>query len=1766
MLNKKQRALSGLLALLLAVSALLSGMTGISAKEGEAFTEENYLIDFSGYNFVEGTGANGNVVKSESGKWSLVGDSSAEGGKYLHFERRAVKAGENWKANYHFMANPTGAYNGATKAGAVRLTENTGYSLKIKYKIENLDTAYDLDLYVGCTQGVYSPNSVDSQNIVDAASGLGNTDGWVEKEYRFVTPAVYKGSVNNLFIGFYPTKAGTADFPSNDLFSYSVSVDSVEISRLAEARLNKVGKSGVSDTEKIYGKVGEKIEFPDTGTVIYESYDSSTGALSDAVNTADRTFKRFAFEDFYYKDNTFEKESYSIDFSRYNFVEGTGADGNVVKSESGKWSLVSDSDAEGGKYLHFERNAVKNGENWRPYYQFTANPTGAYNAATSAGAVRLAENTRYTVKIKYKIENLDEAYDLDLYANCTKGVYSPNSFQTNNFDIASGLGNTDGWVEKQYSFVTPSSYEGNRNNLLIGFYPTKAGTAAFPTNDLFSYSLSIDYIKIDRATSVVFMSGDETVNTLYGAPGDILSDFPAAQRNGYRFAGWFKDAACSQAAEPITLTNKEVSATLYAGWTALASSAVITDGEYPDWRDNAEIYSGFTSENIGGESCFGYNASGKEAYMRLYSGSDPLIIADKGVYMLTVRYKSESNADIGFAASAADKFNAADKRVQISREIKPSDEWQTAVLTFTADIKENADALYFTLTSSGGRFLTDRITLSVNSSIKLETNGGAAIADLKGTPGEKALLPEPIFGGHTFSGWYKDSALKIPATSVKFPTDTESITLYAAWDKAEADAVVDFENVPYENGKWTNPQFSYNSATMSFINGDAFSGEKFLRFGYSPAGGDYNKASQSFAMYKNGGAVRVEAGATYVLSFWYRAGGGDTDIRITAQTCTANNFYANAQNYANAGYTVRASEADGEWHEGTIVFTADPKKDSKGNDANALFVRINPLADKAAALDLDYISLTRLGEDTAVISLVIDSSKTQFTAVKKGEKITMPTPERENYIFRGWYSDSLFKNQITGEYTAKETTELYAKWSLKAAFNDFEEYPQGWINNIGSDGLNLRYGNSHMSVSEKEHYSGKYSLNFSYNGSQSEKTSMAQLYNLGDIFVAGDTPLILDNGRIYTATLRYKVNSAVGNANIDLALAGRNNYYANRTRINFLTVSSADVGKGWQTAMICFTASVKKEKADALYLAFTANGNSDIYIDDFSVELLENKTYIKFDADNNTQPQYSVGEAGSAVKYPAAPARRGYSFAGWYTDKSYSEPFTGKYHGSAPLTVYAKWVLGDSVVISFEDENQRNLKANQYDTTEISDEQASDGKYSLKLNKAGNDRMNASMLLLYDNQPVTVENGATYVLTYDYYVVQNTGKKSGQTTPLPNVRFAKASNVWSGYAVPKNNWSINLEEETGRWFTGSVMFTAELKEPEGNALYFTVNYSENFVGYFDNLRLVRVNKGNGESAVNLNPCGADDLGSSKLVYTGKPNGQIKLPTDLKKEGFTFIGWYEDSKLKKRIESEYYTILQSDTTLYAGFARPELKQDFESFSEIFSPQAYRYADMDYELYDARISGNSRENVHGGNYSIHRKGNDFHTACFQILPETSEATKRLIPGLIYKMTMWVKLESKKQDTGAVKIACSQSAYYAWAIDGDWYNVAAIKDLKEGEWTELSFTFYATSCYLSVQTPGNVSMYFDDVTLELLYGAKTADCSQSVKIEEYTPEISAADASALSGEINASLIKEVRASKASLPVAAVAASAAAIAVIASIAVTAVILGKKRREGKKK
>ena len=93
----------------------------------------------------------------------------------------------------------------------------------------------------------------------------------------------------------------------------------------------------------------------------------------------------------------------------------------------------------------------------------------------------------------------------------------------------------------------------------------------------------------------------------------------------------------------------------------------------------------------------------------------------------------------------------------------------------------------------------------------------------------------------------------------------------------------------------------------------------------------------------------------------------------------------------------------------------------------------------------------------------------------------------------------------------------------------------------------------------------------------------------------------------------------------------------------------------------------------------------------------------------------------------------------------------------------------------------------------------------------------------------------------------------------------------------------------------------------------------------------------------------------------------------------------------------------------------------------------------------------------------------------------------------------------------------------------------------------------------------MYFDDVTLELLSDAKSSDCSQSVKIDEYVPAFAENSTSLLNGNIDKSLVKETAVAGASLFAGAVVAIACAAAAVLGGVITAFAVIRKRRRAKK-
>ena len=207
----------------------------------------------------------------------------------------------------------------------------------------------------------------------------------------------------------------------------------------------------------------------------------------------------------------FVSEKYYFDFSQYAFDTVTvedraanlGYNGNTVNAYSatvncGVWSLEEDDTATGGKYLKYVKDNNGSGTSLSNFL-FVANPTGDYS--TKGNHIVLDAATTYNIKIRYKVEDLEEEkYDLNLFAVATTTVGTPNDCPAANLVyIQKGLGNTNGWVEATYKFTTPASYTGTVNSLLLGFNPATEGTTNRPSaGTLYTYSVAIDYVEIQK--------------------------------------------------------------------------------------------------------------------------------------------------------------------------------------------------------------------------------------------------------------------------------------------------------------------------------------------------------------------------------------------------------------------------------------------------------------------------------------------------------------------------------------------------------------------------------------------------------------------------------------------------------------------------------------------------------------------------------------------------------------------------------------------------------------------------------------------------------------------------------------------------------------------------------------------------------------------------------------------------------------------------------------------------------------------------------------------------------------------------------------------------------------------------------------------------------------------------------------------------------------------------------------------------------------------
>ena len=915
-------------------------------------------------------------------------------------------------------------------------------------------------------------------------------------------------------------------------------------------------------------------------------------------------------------------------------------------------------------------------------------------------------------------------------------------------------------------------------------------------------------------------------------------------------------------------------------------------------------------------------------------------------------------------------------------------------------------------------------------------------------------------------------------------------------------ADINDENYPSE---WQNNANYYKS--FKITDADAHSGN----------GSFVTTAKNAFMRLNfNDKAIRVSNGTVYLMSFWYKASSGTPEISFV--TADAENASSGA--VKQASYKTAKSDK-GKWKKAYVLFTAAPQGSN-----NTLWLSVSG-ADK---LNIDDIKLTT---STEIVFNTMGGTMngTEICTVlgTPGATASYSAPVKDGMYFYGWYQDAALTKKC-GALTFPSDSDsitVYAKWvdSLPAAIVDFEDAPYGSDNSKWGSNTSTFFSPTVAEIITEDKHSDSKSLRLHFDPEKIKAAGSNITYNSPTLaFGMYDNvgnPMYIEKGKIYKVTLWYKAEKADCNLTVTAMATHSKNFWAYDLRTVYddtaYTIKMSEAGGDWTKAEIYVNADEiitsdtqwGRLTGNHMFIWLRASSNKafSVLFDDVIVEELpENIGVNIYQSNNGSNPVYTVGGVGTAVTLPKEPTRKNYTFGGWYTDKNCTQKYNGGSYKSNALLLYAKWNMNDTVVVDFEDEYYTSsLNGNQQTRASVATNFGHNSNSSMLVSKEGQLTSGdhwSGMIAVVGEVPFKVEKGATYIISYDYYVVRNKVAATASNTPHPYVRVANEKNIWLNYDDPNTGWYMGSTEKTGTWLTASFIYTADIPEGKDDTLYFTVNASQDFIGYFDNIRISKVDKGNG-SILLLNPCGAESTGNMKLMYIGKNASAVTLPAStLVKKDYTFVGWYRDPALTVPFTDKSFSFIGEDTTLYAAWSKNTNLQDFEDYKSYGKTEALNYMDFDYEIYDLTSGNKDKSNVHSGNVSIHRIGNDHHFAAFQIFSAAASPSSRLVSGNVYKLSMWVKLESARHNTGAVKIASCSDAEYAWRISGEWLNVAAIKDLPAGEWKKIEYTFYANDGFLSIQTPGYVSMYIDDVTLEIKSNLKASDCSESLEIEEYVP----------------------------------------------------------------
>ena len=1082
-------------------------------------------------------------------------------------------------------------------------------------------------------------------------------------------------------------------------------------------------------------------------------------------------------------------------------------------------------------------------------------------------------------------------------------------------------------------------------------------------------------------------------------------------------------------------------------------------------------------------------------------------------------------------------YSAATKTIKANATVG---QWITETAYITTDLKKDGTALFMYLTMSNtavdGKvdMLFDDISVTpIEGDAVMFNSQGYGVEIVTGKEGDKLNIPS-FKGKSEFLGWFYDLEFTKPFSATTIPAG--HTTVYAKW----APAPMDFSNYPF-----STTDTNIFGRLMKLVNekGIGYDDDYAMRldfagtYVYKYVCGECSKklntqadidshiatehAGKKVAVVKEyfntrTGAVRdhnfaiarnVKDKTLYKVTFKYKVVSSNVALTVTPITCNPGNIYysSDAREYASSAVALNVNSK--EWQTASFYMATDLKS-AKGNGLS-LIVNIGG-SDSATRVDL-------LFDDVMVEAFVgdvvmFDSVEYGIKVVngKKGEPLTYPTFKGETE-FLGWYLDAEYTKPFTATTFPEGLTVVYGKWVPgPIKFNKYR-FP---TNNINIFGRLMRIENAPgIGVGDD------YALRFDFQGDYiykyvcsvcqsakrtNDKESM-EAHIAAEHGGAAQIELLYYNTRatnakdhcftaaqnvsdksLYKVTFKYKMLSATCDAKVTAATSNPTSVWINTDYKSYpdTTTTLSKNATDWATASFFVNTDFKSKAGNALVLYLTTAAASletkvDLLIDNLLVEKVD-PPYVFFDYQNGEDVVLVNGKAGDKINVPTG-KKFGHTFLGWYMDKECTIPFTLTHLAKdTALTAYAKYKKNASVTYDFEkydipyylDVGKAQLNLVLFRNVKSST--AHSGQYVMEYDGTTELTHAANMVLAYGKEIYHVEKDKQYIVELYYRISQ-------ESTLATSIWFATSheDNYYVNKANVSGNFVIHKGKATSKWAKATILVDTSATIEGNTALMLCAQNGDGKV-QIDDVKITEVPEGQTGAVITTSGCNE----IPGVIYGKKGESFVGvLPLNPKLEGKIFGGYFlEDANggLTKLTE-EAMIFGDKFMRIYAMFLDSTVTQDFEGdFVNMAARyEGYTIYDFDYEIYDSLKEGNSKDNVTSGRYSLHRKGESryFENSVIFTPGETISSYHK------YKVTMKVKLGKHFHTDGAIKVISNRSATYGWSKTGDAYAIGAIKDLKEGEWVEISHVFSSSEPYVSIQTPGYVELWIDDITFELI-----------------------------------------------------------------------------------